>query len=134
MPNISISGLCHPVTMLSAKRPPVMWSMVVHCFAAMIGWIVGTWDVAKTQEVFVDAPIPAAQENDSKPGPLKLVTPPNPLQRPTGTTASNSISSASLASVSVLGQSAFSVPSIDVIAQPPLRFVLNVPSFSLCPL
>ena len=104
--------------------------MVVYCFAAMIGWTVGTCEVAKTLEYFVDAPIPAAQENASKPGPLKLVTPPNPLQRPTGTRASNSISSASLARVSVLGQSAFSVPSMDVIAQPPPRFVLNVPSLS----
>src|SRR5260221_11414160 len=98
--------------------------MVVHCFAAMIGWTVGTCEVAKTVEYFVDAPTPAAQEYASKPGPLKLVTPPNPLQRPTGTKASNSISSASLARVMVLGQSAFNVPSMLVISQPQPRFCL----------
>src|SRR6202790_1843516 len=108
--------------------------MVAPCLAAMIGWTVGTCEVAKTLGYVVDAPIPAAQENASKPGPLKLVTPPNPLQRPTGTRASNSISSASLARVMVLGQSAFNVPSILVIAQPPPRFVLNVPSLSFRPL
>jgi hypothetical protein len=84
MPNISISGLCHPVTMFSVNRPPVMWSIVVHCFAAMMGWMVGTCEVANTLEYFVDAPIPAAQENASNPGPLKLVTPPNPSPSPHG--------------------------------------------------
>jgi hypothetical protein len=62
--------------------------------------------------------MPAAQEKHSKPAPLKLVTPPNPRQRPTGTNASNSISSASLASASVAGQLIRSVPSMVVIAAP----------------
>ena len=75
--------------------------------------------------------MPAAQVNDSKPAPLKLVTPPKPFQRPTGTSASNSISSAMVASASVLGQSALSTPSILEIAQPPLRLLEKVPSFSL---
>src|SRR5262245_63546318 len=81
-----------------------MWSMVVACLAAIIGWMVGTCEVAKMPEYFVDAPMPAAQEKHSKPGPLKLVTPPKPRQRPIGTSASNSISSEIFASVSVLGQ------------------------------
>ena len=34
--------------MLRAKRPPVTWSIVVACLAAMIGWMVGTCEVAKT--------------------------------------------------------------------------------------
>ena len=57
----------------------------------------------------------------SKPGPLKLVTPPKPFQRPTGTSASNSISSASFASVSVFGQLISSTPSMVEIAQPRSR-------------
>ena len=47
-----------------------------------------------------------------------FVTPPKPFQRPTGTRASNSISSDMRASAIVLGQSAFSVPSMVLIAQP----------------
>ena len=93
--------------------------------------MVGTCEVANTPEYFVEAPMPAAQVNDSKPAPLKLVTPPKPFQRPTGTSASNSISSAMVASASVLGQSALSTPSILEIAQPPLRLLEKVPSFSL---
>jgi hypothetical protein len=75
--------------------------------------------------------MPAAQVNDSKPAPLKLVTPPNPFQRPTGTSTSNPISSPMRASSSVLGQSASSTPSTVEIAQPPLRLLEKVPSFSL---
>lgn len=59
-PNILISGLCHPVTMLSAKRPTVMGSMVVARLAARTGWIVGAWEVAKIPGYFVSAPMPAA--------------------------------------------------------------------------
>src|SRR5215208_3247988 len=66
--------------------------------------MVGTCEVAKMPEYFVDAPMPAAHEKHSKPGPLKLVTPPKPRQRPIGTSASNSISSEMRASSSVLGQ------------------------------
>jgi hypothetical protein len=93
--------------------------------------MVGTCEVANTPECLVEAPIPAAHVNDSKPAPLKLVTPPKPFQRPTGTSASNSISSPMRASASVLGQSALSTPSIVEIAQPPLRLLENVPSLSL---
>ena len=67
---------------------------------------------------FVWAPVAAAQVKHSKPSPLKSVGPPKPRQRPTGTSASNSISSLIAASEDVLGQSAFSVPSIVEIAQP----------------
>src|ERR1700704_4596510 len=75
--------------------------------------------------------MPAAQEKHSKPGPLKLVVPPNPCQRPIGTSASNSISSEILASSSVLGQLISRTPSMVEIAQPRSRFVPNVPSLSL---
>src|SRR4030081_479462 len=74
--------------------------------------------------------MPAAQEKHSKPGPLKLVLPPKPCQRPIGTSASNSISSEILASVSVLGQSMRSTPSMVEIAQPRSRLVPKVPSLS----
>jgi hypothetical protein len=62
---------------------------------------------------------------------LKLVTPPKPFQRPTGTSASNSISSASLASVSVFGQLISQTPSMVEIAQPRSRLLPKVPSLSL---
>ena len=54
-----------PHTMFSANRPPVKWSTVVHCLAATIGWIVGTWVVENIEAWFVTAPIPAAQANVS---------------------------------------------------------------------
>src|SRR3954471_14220684 len=116
--------------MLSAKRPLVTWSMVVACFAAITGWMVGTCDVAKMPEYLVDAPIAEAQEKHSKPGPLKLVGPPKPCQRPIGTSASNSISSEQRASSSVLGQLISSTPSMVEMAQPRSRLVPNVPSLS----
>ena len=93
--------------------------------------MVGTCDVANTPEYLVAPAIPAAHVKHSKPGPLKFVSPPKPFQRPTGTNASNSISSAMRPSSRVFGQLTFSVPSIVEIAQPPPRFVENVPSFSL---
>jgi hypothetical protein len=65
--------------------------------------------------------MPAAQEKHSKPAPLKLVAPPKPFQRPTGTTASNSIASAIWASLTVLGQLISSVPGIVLIAHPPAQ-------------
>ena len=40
-----------PQTMLRAKRPLLMWSTVVACFAAMIGWTVGTCEVVRTRDV-----------------------------------------------------------------------------------
>lgn len=105
--------------------------MVVACLAAMTGWIVGTCDVAKMPGYRVEAPIADAHENDSNPCPLKLVTPPKPFQRPTGTSASNSISSPMRASASVSGQVASSTPSMLEMAQPPLRLEQKVPSLSL---
>src|SRR3984957_1852080 len=117
--------------MLSAKRPLLMVSTVPACFAARQGWMVGTCDVANTLEYLVAPAMPAAQEKHSNPGPLKFVSPPKPFQRPTGTRASNSISSAMRPSSSVFGQLTLSVPSIVEIAQPPPRFVENVPSLSL---
>jgi hypothetical protein len=48
--------------------------------------------------------------------------------------ASNSMPSASRASVSVLSHLACRMPSIDDMVQPPLRFVPKVPSSSLRPL
>jgi hypothetical protein len=51
-------------------------------------------------------------------GAIEVGDPPKPRQRPTGTSASNSISSASLASASVAGQLIRSVPSMVVIAAP----------------
>jgi hypothetical protein len=59
-----------------------------------------------------------------------LVLPPQPIQRATGTSASNSISSASLASATVFGQVMSSRPSRSLITQPLSRLVWNVPSFS----
>jgi hypothetical protein len=60
-PNISSSGANQPHTMLSAKRPPVTWSIVVACFAATMGWMVGTCEVEKTAMRSVTAPSAAAQ-------------------------------------------------------------------------
>src|SRR5215470_4228463 len=78
-------------------------------------------EVANTPGVLVEA---------SKPAPCGLVKPPKPCQRATGTSASNSISSASLASATVLGQVMSSRPSRSDITQPLSRLVWNVPSFS----
>src|SRR5690349_15691363 len=93
--------------------------------------MVGTCEVAKIPEYCVDAPMPAAQAKHSKPGPLKLVLPPNPCQRPIGTSASNSISSEIFAKVTVFGQLISSTPSMLEIAQPRSRLVPKVPSLSL---
>src|SRR6202044_523035 len=76
--------------------------MVAACLAAMTGCMVGTCDVANTPEYWVSALIAAAKVKHSKPSPLKLVAPPKPFQRPTGTMASNSISSAMRASARAL--------------------------------
>src|ERR1700691_2295937 len=103
--------------------------MVVACFAAITGCMVGTWQVANTAGFLVDAPMAAAQVKHSKPSPLKLVAPPKPFQRPTGTMASNSISSASRASVNELSHLACKTPSIDDMVAPPLKLLQKVPSF-----
>ena len=79
----------------------------------------------------VSALIAAAKVKHSKPSPLKLVAPPKPFQRPTGTMASNSISSAIRASVTALSHLACKMPSIDDMVQPPLKLLQNVPSLSL---
>src|SRR5260370_7759607 len=100
----------------------------------MIGCTVGTCEVAKTAEYFVVAPIAAAQVYGSKPAPLKFVTPPKPFQRPTGTSASNSISSASRPNVSVICQSAFSTPSILGLPHPCLSLLPNDPPLHFQPL
>src|SRR5580704_7855981 len=73
----------------------------------------------------------AAQEKHSKPGPLKLVTPPKPCQRPIGTSASNSMASEIFASSKVFGQLISSTPSMVEMAQPRSRLVPKVPSLSL---
>src|SRR5712691_3073084 len=88
-------------------------------------------EVANTPGVAVEAAMPAAQVKASKPRPCGLVAPPKPCQRATGTSASSSISSASLASASVLGQVMSSLPSRSDITQPLSRLVWNVPSLSL---
>src|SRR5215470_19602484 len=82
-------------------------------------------EVANTPGVLVEA---------SKPAPCGLVKPPKPCQRATGTSASNSISSASLASATVVGQVMSRRPSRSDITQPLSRLVWKVPSFSLRPL
>src|ERR1700684_1475930 len=87
-------------------------------------------EVANTLEYEVAAERPAAQANTSKPSPLKLVSPPKPFQRPTGTMASNFMSSARRASSLVAGHSALSKPAIFEIVPPPERLVENEPSFS----
>src|ERR1700733_4548072 len=105
--------------------------MVVACFAAITGWMVGTCEVAKMPEYCVEAPTADPQEKHSKPGPLKFVTPPKPCQRPIGTSASNSIASDVLANSSVFGQLISSTPSMVEMAQPRSRLVPKVPSLSL---
>src|SRR5262249_17611320 len=105
--------------------------MTVDCLAATIGWLSEICEVAKTPALAVEAAMPAAQVEASKPRPCGLVAPPKPCQRATGTSASKSISSASLARPSVFGQLMSSRPSRSDITQPLSRLVWKVPSFSL---
>jgi hypothetical protein len=63
--------------------------------------------------------------------PLRVGRAAEARQRATGTSASNSISSASFASVTVFGQVMASRPSRSLITQPESRLVWNVPSLSL---
>jgi hypothetical protein len=58
---MSISGWFQPVTMLSAYRPPEMWSITVDCLAATIGWLSVMCEVANTPGLVVEAAMPAAQ-------------------------------------------------------------------------
>jgi hypothetical protein len=80
-------------------------------------------EVANTPGVAVSAAMPAAQVYASNPGPCGLVAPPKPCQRATGTSASNSISSASRASASVFGHVMSSRPSSADMTQPLSRLV-----------
>src|SRR5215470_3039784 len=102
--------------------------MVVACFAATIGWMVGTWEVANTAARSVAPPTPAAQVKVSKQAPLKLVVPPKPRQRATGTSASKPAASAKPVSVLTLGQVGRNTPSMVVIAQALSTFSPNSPS------
>src|SRR3984885_9932153 len=108
--------------------------MVAPCLAAITGCMVGTCEVANTAECLVSALTPAAQVKHSKPSPLKLVEPPNPFQRPTGTSASKPISSAMRAIAVVFAQVTCNVPSIDDIVAPPERLLQKVPSLSFASL
>ena len=92
--------------------------MTVDCFAAISGWLTEQCVVAMTPVLSVEAAMPEAQVKVSKPRPCGLSLPPKPRQRATGSSASNSISSASLASALVFGQLIFSRPSISDIRQP----------------
>ena len=58
---MSISGLNQPITRLSPKRPPEMWSIVTAAFAATIGCTVGRCEVAKMAMFSVASARPAAQ-------------------------------------------------------------------------
>src|ERR1700691_5975129 len=104
--------------------------MAAACLAANSGCTVGMCEVANTLEYEVASDSPAAQANTSKPSPLKLASPAKPFQRPTGTMASNFISSARRASFLVADHSALSKPAIFEIVPPPGRLVENEPSFS----
>src|ERR1700733_11834177 len=104
--------------------------MAAACLAANNGCTVGMCEVANTLAYEVASDRPAAQANTSKPSPLKLVSPPKPFHRPTGTMASNFMSSARRASSLVAGHSALSRPAIFEIVPPPERLVENEPSLS----
>src|SRR5215470_17403026 len=103
--------------------------MVVACLAATMGWIVGTCDVEKTATCRVAAASPAAQVYVSKQVPLKLVLPPKPFQRATGTRASIPARSAITAMSILLCQVGSRCPSA-VAAQPLLTLSPNTPNLS----
>src|ERR671923_2139485 len=104
--------------------------MVVACLAATIGWIVATCDVEKTAPCRVTAASPAAQVYVSKQVPLKLVLPPKPFQRATGTRASMPARSAMTAMSRLFCQVSCRCPSAVVAAQPLLTLSPNTPSLS----
>jgi hypothetical protein len=84
--------------------------------------------VAKTAAWSVAPPTPAAQVKVSKQAPLKLVTPPKPRQRATGTRASNPALSAMRVSRLMLSHVGRNTPSIVVIAHALSTFKPNSPS------
>src|SRR5262245_65507018 len=104
--------------------------MVVACLAATIGWTVGTCDVEKTAASRVAAASTAAQVYVSKHVPLKLVLPPKPFQRATGTRASIPARSAITAMSRLFCQVGCRWPSAVVAAQPLLTLSPNTPSLS----
>src|SRR4029453_4518946 len=104
--------------------------MVVACLAATMGWTVGTCDVEKTATCRVAAASPAAQVYVSKQVPLKLVLPPKPFQRATGTRASIPARSAMTAMSRLFCQVGCRCPSAVVAAQPLLTLSPNTPSLS----
>ena len=87
--------------------------------------------VANTAGLRVSAVTEAQKVIASNTSSLKWVTPPKPCQRPKGTIASNSISSARRAVVITLGQVASYTPSIVDMQAAPETLVQKVPSFSL---
>src|SRR5262245_59923814 len=101
--------------------------MVVACLAATIGWTVGTCDVEKTPTCRVAAASPAAQVYVSKQVPLKLVWPPKPFQRATGTRASIPARSAMTAMSRLFSQVGCRCPSAVVAAQPLLTLSPKTP-------
>src|SRR5439155_3086390 len=103
--------------------------MVVACLAATIGCMVGTWDVEKTAMRRVSAASPAAHVYVSNEAALKLVAPPKPFQRATGTSASMPARSARIAISRVAAHVASGLRSARVAEQPPPRFEPKTPSF-----
>src|ERR1700733_10715801 len=87
--------------------------------------------VAKTDGLRVVAVTAAEKDINSKTFSLKFVTPPKPCQRPSGTIASNAISSARRDTVVTLGQFSSYTPSIVDMVAAPLTLVQKVPSLSL---
>src|SRR3989442_4306569 len=95
-----------------------------------MGCTVGTCEVANTAIRWVCAPRPAAHVYVSKQLPLKLVAPPNPRQRATGTIASNPASSARRLTSCTSGHVARNVPGALTATQPLFRLAPKTPSFS----
>jgi hypothetical protein len=98
--------------------------------AATIGWMIGTCEVANTAARCVMPPTPAAQVKVSKQAPLKLVVPPNPRQRATGTSASKPAASPRPVSSLTLGQVGRNTPSMVVMAQALSTLRPNSPSLN----
>src|SRR5712691_3548866 len=104
--------------------------MVVACLAATMGWIVGTYEVEKTATCRVAAASPAAQVYVPKQVPLKLVWPPKPFQRATGTRASIPARSAMTAMSTLFCQVGCRCPSAAEAAKPLLTLSPNTPNLS----
>src|SRR5690349_13649716 len=105
-----------------------MWSTVAISLAARTGCTVGTCTVAKIPIRSVAAARPAAQVSVSKLRWLKLVAPPKPRQRATGTSASIPAASAARAILTDSSHSILSVSAALVIEQPPLTLSPKTPS------